>query len=371
MEYDFAHRALKRISPVYDESKFIQTFFKILGDASLDKLREYFMTFREQSFNSTVTELGIAYRELMYSLDVRNDLNLEERRRLLGIKAAKQFPLNPAVMEQFILKNFGQKLYLDEKLSGYIRIYLNYIASAENFAQAISWIKDEKPAHLMLSTTIHLVEYTGDGGEGTDEIIPSDEDPPYPKTPEDKVNYPRIYAGLSEIILGYSKINLSPPPNELIRLNAGLGTFIGGEEKIDHARPNNQFVTLHAGVGIGISGVITIGHADIIQRKYFLESPTADVAIADVGIARGDYFIPPFTPDEIDIVKIFFGFPISRHRRVRGVSLPNARDDLTREEILEAGNYAVENNLIKNTAGEISTYVLGAALKTKSVSKVF
>ena len=72
-----------------------------------------------------------------------------------------------------------------------------------------------------------------------------------------------------------------------------------------------------------------------------------------------------------DTVKIFFGFNISRHRRYRGISMPNPRDDLTREEIKATGQYAVDNQLIKNALGEVATRVLGAALKKKEITTIF
>ncbi len=69
--------------------------------------------------------------------------------------------------------------------------------------------------------------------------------------------------------------------------------------------------------------------------------------------------------DEWNVVKIFFDFPISRHRRWRAISMPNPREDLTKEEIKATGQYAVDNELIMNEAGEIACAVTHAALKRK------
>ena len=50
--------------------------------------------------------------------------------------------------------------------------------------------------------------------------------------------------------------------------------------------------------------------------------------------------------------------------------MPNPRPDLTREEIKETGQYAVDNRLIKNERGEIANRVLGAAYKRREVTTI-
>ena len=56
---------------------------------------------------------------------------------------------------------------------------------------------------------------------------------------------------------------------------------------------------------------------------------------------------------------------------MRGVALPNARQDLTREEIQQTGQYAVDNKIITNAAGELASSVTKAALKTRESIRVF
>ena len=89
---DYTERALKRISPIYSDSRFIREFFNGVG-ISYDLLREYFTTFSDQSFIDGVS-WAIALQELKYSLDIREDLTLEQRRARLGIKARTHRPLD-------------------------------------------------------------------------------------------------------------------------------------------------------------------------------------------------------------------------------------------------------------------------------------
>ena len=90
-----------------------------------------------------------------------------------------------------------------------------------------------------------------------------------------------------------------------------------------------------------------------------------------VQIIRAGFASIPFDEDEsYNTVKIFFGFPISKHRRYRGIAISNPRDDLTREEIKETAQYFIDEQLILNSLGEVATYVLGAALKRKEITRI-
>lgn len=49
----FAQRALRRVSPIYENSRYMKLFYDALG-TKWDKLMAYFMTLREQHFIDTV-----------------------------------------------------------------------------------------------------------------------------------------------------------------------------------------------------------------------------------------------------------------------------------------------------------------------------
>lgn len=387
---DFAERALKRITPMYENSEFIQEFF---NGISFDDVRAYFKTLREQSFIQTVDTL-IETQEHKYSLEPRPDLTLEQRRARLGIKAAVHRPLNPKILEQAIKNYYGLETYLFEGDPGFIWLCANYMTE-DGFNGIIEFLETEKPAHLGLKVLFNFEEYTGGKVDDME---------------------PRIFAGVAIDDYGETKIDLPKPDNALVNLRVSTGQFVEGQIKIYPALPDDVLLKPYAGVALNVEGEITIGCQKVyipyspnlpviypedspivippdnpldpivdpeykpsadpeIQEYYFLENPIAQLAIADKTIARGaEDFITPI--DEIDsieydTVKLFFNFPISKHRRVRGVAMPNARNDLTEKEIQAVGQYAVDNKLITNTAGELASSVTKAALKTREVTRIF
>lgn len=280
--YDFAEKALKRISPVYENSKFIRQFFKALG-GTLDPLRQIVTTLHRQGFIDGV-DWGILYEELKYSLEPRPDLTLEERRARLGLKARKHLPLNPAVLEKALLDNLNLKTYLSEAEAGWIRMWLSGCTET-TWNSATEFLLTEKPAHLKLAATIHEIDYNGDGS--IDDELHTDDDIPIPKTPADKKNYPRLFAGVAEVQWGNVEINIAQPTNHYGRICAGVAEFLSGDIQLDIAKPTNHLVELHAGIGIQIGGTITIGNFDTPNvSNRIRENPTADLLIAGVGIAR-------------------------------------------------------------------------------------
>ena len=365
---DFTERALRRVSPIYEDSRFIREFYNGVG-SKIDLLREYFKTFREQSFIDTV-DWAIAYQELKYSLDIRPDLTLEERRARLGIKARRHFPLNPAVLEKAIYDNFSFKTYLYEKDAGYIKMYFNE-ATPETYYNSVQWLLREKPAHLVLEGVFNIVDYIGSGAEQPDTIFNPDVPISLPKNEADKKNYPRLFAGVAETTEGVAQVSIATPKDSSMNLYTGFAEIETGQEISAPAQLKHSQIILHVGIGWYEVGHIFIDSEDKPTLPRIKENPYADLAIADIAIARGDYYYEPpiFEPDEQDVLKIFWGFPISRHRRVRGIALPNPREDLTKAEIKEAGQYAVDNALLKNAKGEVVNHVIGAAWKKFEVVK--
>lgn len=439
---DYTERALKRISPIYSDSRFIREFFNGVG-ISYDLLREYFTTFSDQSFIDGVS-WAIALQELKYSLDIREDLTLEQRRARLGIKARTHRPLNPARMEKYIKDTFKIDTYLYEKEAGFIRIYTDRWTPT-GYRKTINWLTVEKPAHLSLSNWLSVTEYIGGEGYASNTIFNPDVPVELPKSEDDKKNFPRLFAGVGQFVTGVKKIGVKEPVKDSEEeIFAGVAQGWSGEVTVAPKQLKHSEIILHAGVCLNVIGKVWIDsrekptlpyypfrleppyepddnydfYYDMIDKagiylrederpKLFMQSfkaasntetvfndfefipddklpkefewrnivenPYGNIGSAGMAIARGLYSfeeIPIDEDEEWDVVKIFFGFATSRHRRYRGVAMPNPRADLTREEIKETGQYAVDNRLIKNERGEIANRVLGAAYKRREVTTI-
>lgn len=334
-------RMYSRVSPVYDNSRFMKLFYDAIG-AEWEPLRKFFTTLREQHFIDTV-DWGIEYLEHKYSLEPRPDLSLEERRARLGIKARKFLPLNPAVMEKYILDNFGLKTYLSEDDVGHIHAILNHVASEAGWRKTISWLLTEKPAHLVLDTTIHILSYTGDPPEEattpSDKIILPDAIP-LPKTPAEKKKFRCIHAGGVLAVEGKLDFGLRRPKDSKVAVHAGGVTLVSGHVQINPCRPKDSKVAVHVGLPLYIQGQVLIDSRDKPQLRI-KENPTADLAIAGVMIARGDNLA---VPPEYDLLKLFFRFPDGLIHRT--ITLKSPRDDVTKDEIKAVTTYAVQKQLL-------------------------
>lgn len=337
-------RMYSRVSPVYERSRFMKIFYDALG-AEWEPLRQFFMTLREQHFIETV-DWGITFLEEKYSLEPRPDLSLEERRARLGIKARRHLPLNPGVMEKHILDNYSLDVYLSEREPGYIHLYANWLTDL-GWRKAIKWLVDEKPAHLVLDNTLHIVSYTGEAPEETlpvDKIITPDE-VPLPKTPEEKKYFRRIHAGGVLATGGKIDIDLRKPRDSLSKVYAGNVNLTEGHITINPRQPKGTQILLKVGAPLVIGGQVLIDSAVRPILRRVKENPIADLAIADVAIGRGDNLV---IPDAYDFIKIFFKFPDGTSRRY--ITIKNPREDVTKQDIKAVGDYAVDNDLLLNQA---------------------
>ena len=148
------------------------------------------------------------------------------------------------------------------------------------------------------------------------------------------------------------------PPGEDVNVRIdGVSLWLVGEE-------------IHAGdfLSVGENGKAIKAQDGDYVFAIALEDATQGaihVRLINLGFA---WIIPD--DENWDVVKIFFNFPLSRHRRWRAISYPHPREDLTREEIKSVGMYAVDNKLITNAAGEIASGVTLGALKRKEVTTI-
>ena len=384
-------RMLSRVSPIYENSYFMKQFYDAIG-TEWEPIRNYFTTLHEQRFIQTVS-WGIEYLEHKYSLDPRPDLDLEERRRRLGIRAFTKYPLNPAVLERFARDSFGLNVYLDEKQAGYINLIANHL-EPDKFRAYMEFLYNEKPAHLAFKIDLYWYEYIGTDGESIDGnkiYVPPDiglpegdrvgyiDYVPVPTSPEDRSKFPCIFFGMAEFKRGEEQINMPKPPNQFdATLYVGNALFYAGETIIGNAVLLDIECPIYFGCLEVRGGEIIIDEEFVEQEipetfnRYIKECPIADLLIADVGIARGyTAFDFEFDDEDYNVVKVFFSFPISRHRRFRAISLPNPRDDLTREDMKAIGDYVAEKKLVMNSAGEYADGAFAAALKLKTVKRIF
>lgn len=353
-------RMLARVSPVYDQSWYMKKFYDALG-AELEPLRQYFLTLREQHFIETV-DWGIEYLEHKYSLEPRPDLTLEERRARLGIKARKHLPLNPAVMEQYIKEHFGLTTYLSEDLPGHIQAFMNHLTE-DGWNKMIAWLLKEKPAHLVLDTTLHILSYTGDPPDlPTDKVIKPDEIP-LPKTHEDKKKFRHISAGNILATAGTVNVDLPKPKGSKATVHAGNVLATAGVVDVGLRRPQGSKTLVRVGSPFLIGGHVLIDSGEQPLLRRIRENPVADMALAGVAIARGNNLnVPP----EFDLLKIFFKFPDGKIHR--SITIRSPRPDVTNAEIKAVGDYAVDNDLLLDREQETSDQAPKAHLILKKIT---
>lgn len=337
---DFSQRALRRISPIYDNSDFVKHLFNSIA-SDYDLLRALFKSLRQQSFIDTV-DWGIEYQELKYSLPIREDLPLEERRKLLGIRAQIHRPLNPARLELAIKKAYDTDVYLYEKDSGYIKIYTNQYGG--KFNQIVDFLKVEKPAHLLIGWYLNLVEYIGEG-ERRRIIYTPGMTLELPKSEADKKNYPRISTGIGKIFTGFETVGLRHIENIVSALNVGGVKILTGALTVQTFRASQAVNQLSHTSAQAVTGEVTI---DAVSIDPLLIQPLGD-----------------------DQLRFYFSFPISRHKTIRGFTIGDVRTDVTRAEIADVANFIVNNNILLNEAGESVNGDLGAAFKTKQIVKTY
>ena len=288
-------RMLSFVAPIYEKSFWLKSYFDALG-VDFDLLQKYFSTLRNQAHVPTV-DWGIEFLERKYSIVPDPNLTLEQRRERLRIKASVHLPLNPAVLERHAREHFDFECYLDESTPGYITIVANkFTVDAPKF---VTWLVEEKPAHLALGGRYLRTQYIGDENLAVETENPRVEfDSILPIDDADKIHFPRLFTGAVEVQVGLKTIDIEHPHDIKGTLYVGniLGEF--GNKQISLARPfifdgnRHQF---YAAQTLTKSGGLTI-HADLSDLpKYdnLIESPFVELALADIALARDGRFKVP------------------------------------------------------------------------------
>ena len=250
-------RMLRFVAPVYENSFWLKSYFDALG-VDFDVLAKYFSELRAQTHIPSVT-WGIEYLERKYSVEPAPQLNLEERRERLRIKATVHPPLNPAVLEKLAREKHDFDCYLDESHAGFINIIANRVPSV-NANGFIPWLVEEKPAHLALEGRLIWTYYVGDERysedlgdlhEVTEAILPIDD--------ADKKNFPRLFAGALEVVSGEKNISLARPDlNFPQKLHAATAELLYGGKTFSLATPHNQLAQFYIGQALFKTGDIRI-----------------------------------------------------------------------------------------------------------------
>ena len=154
-------RMLSRVSPIYDGSYFMKSFYQALGE-ELDEAREIFLSLREQTFIERVT-WGIEYLEHKYSVEPNPNLSLEERRARLRIRSHARFPLNPAFLKKKAMEFWGLDCYFDEtEKAGYIFVSINNYYEPKKFKEMSEYLQKVRPAHLELKYRVSIEDLPDD-----------------------------------------------------------------------------------------------------------------------------------------------------------------------------------------------------------------
>lgn len=162
-------RMLSRVSPIYDDSYFMKSFYQALGE-ELDEAREIFLSLREQTFIERVT-WGIEYLEHKYSVEPNPNLSLEERRARLRIRSHARFPLNPAFLKKKAMEFWGLDCYFDEtEKAGYIFVSIDNYYEPSKFKEMFEYLQRVRPAHLELKYRA-LIEDLPDDEENCDSVV--------------------------------------------------------------------------------------------------------------------------------------------------------------------------------------------------------
>lgn len=161
-------RMLSRVSPIYDDSYFMKSFYQALG-AEWDEAREIFLSLREQSFIERVT-WGIEYLEHKYSVEPNPILSLEERRARLKIRSHARFPLNPEFLKKKAMDFWGLDCYFDEtEKAGYIFVSIDNYYEPSKFKEMFEYLQKVRPAHLELKYRA-LIEDLPDDEDNCDSV---------------------------------------------------------------------------------------------------------------------------------------------------------------------------------------------------------
>lgn len=178
------------------------------------------------------------------------------------------------------------------------------------------------------------------------------------------IDYPaaemNLYYGVVPVESGLKIVNIAEPPSKRIDLFAGIATMKTGMMLGAFiAQPANQRITLNLGSVIVKSGVTYIlpDMDDLRPRRHFIENAIADIAIADIAIARPNKIPKLPEPDNPEIyavpdgdwLRVYMDFATGRDKPIL---LKNPRSDLTVGDINEVGLYAVLKKIFLNEHAE-------------------
>ena len=288
-------RMLSFVAPIYEKSFWLKSYFDALG-VDFDLLRKYFSTLRNQAHVPTV-DWGIEFLERKYSIVPDPNLTLEQRRERLRIKASVHLPLNPAVIEKFAREHFDFECYLDESTPGYITIVANkFTVDAPKF---VTWLVEEKPAHLAIGGRYLRTQYVGDENLAVANENPRVEfEPILPIDDDDKVHFPRLFTGSVEVQVGLKTVDIAHPHDIKGTIYVGNVLSEFGDKQISLARPfifdgnRHQFYAAQA-LTKGGGLIVNADLRDLPTYENIIESPLVELALADIALARDGRFKIP------------------------------------------------------------------------------
>ena len=337
-------RLLGFVSPIYDNSLWLKSYFDALG-VTFDWLTDYFSTFHLQHFTETV-DWAIELQERKYSLEPAPQLSLEQRRERLRRKAAVHLPLNPAVLEKYARETYDFECFLDESKAGHIRIVTNkFTNEAPDF---VKWLLDEKPAHLILGGEYVRAFYIGEEKF----VVPDDEpriyfEPAIPKNDADKIHFPRLFAQTVETHVGLKELSI-PHPHNIKGTVYAIGSVAEfGDKNFSLAEPfifRNNRHQLYAAQALTKGGQLFVEAdlRDLPSYDNLIENPLVELALADIALARdGRIKIPTEIYERFQRINLFAG---TAHRST-GTKIYSLHRPENQKLVSQVGQILIENGL--------------------------
>lgn len=178
------------------------------------------------------------------------------------------------------------------------------------------------------------------------------------------IDYPakdlHLYCGVVPVETGLKVVQAADPPSKHIDLFAGMAvveTGIKSGQCVE--QPADRELTVYLGNTVVRSGNITFlsDNDDLRPRRHFIENAIADIAIADIAIARPNEI--PKLPEPVDPeiyaiadgewLRVYFDFATGRDKPLL---IKNPRSDLTVGDINDVGLFAALKNIFNNQHAE-------------------
>jgi hypothetical protein len=161
---EVAKDMLTMVSPIYDESYVGKWIFEVMS-VYLGLAKDTIRSLEYESFVERAT-WTLMYHEIMYGLDVREDLTYEERRKIIRRKIAREMRSTPYYIEHAIADEFDQIIHVydvnDEgKTFPHNSIFeVEFSGADKNYYEVLERINEMKQSQTTYEVSIVYPEET-------------------------------------------------------------------------------------------------------------------------------------------------------------------------------------------------------------------